>query len=134
MRRVEEGVVQASLRGRQAPQDVFGGTGRNLKIRGQGLSKAIHSASGPASNTHRIRRRAFNTPDAIQQRLEWLATLRAKGISSRAAVVTTPQRSGISLRAAVKLEALGIEMRVYLDMAEARAWLAADLAGDSQLA
>ena len=66
---------------------------------------------------------SYLTPEAIQQRLEFIASLREKGIPPRCAVVTTQQRVGISLRAAVKLEGFGMQMGVFLDMEEARTWL-----------
>jgi hypothetical protein len=75
---------------------------------------------------------SYLTPESIQRRLEFLTTLVAKGVSPRCAVVTTPQRAGISIRAAAKLEAFGMVMGVFLDMQEARTWLREPLAGRGQ--
>jgi O-methyltransferase involved in polyketide biosynthesis len=75
---------------------------------------------------------SYLTPEAIQRRLEFLATLVSKGVATRCAVVTTQQRAGISIRAAAKLEAFGMVMGVFLDKEEARTWLREPLADRGQ--
>jgi hypothetical protein len=77
---------------------------------------------------------SYLSTKAIEERLEFVASLREKGVARRCAAVTTPQRMDVSLLASVMLEKYGMQLGVFLDLDEARTWLGAGASEHSNLA
>jgi len=65
------------------------------------------------------------TSDEMRPRARWLATLQAKGLSSRCAIVIGPRTHefGLARMAATHLEIQGLELEIFTALNEALEWL-----------
>jgi hypothetical protein len=63
--------------------------------------------------------------DEVQFRAQWMASLRAKGLSSRCAVVVSPRiyQFGVAMMARTYLEFQGMTLEIFADVHEAQRWL-----------
>jgi hypothetical protein len=70
-------------------------------------------------------RSSFNdaSHEDMQSRMEWLVSLRTKGISRHCAVVGTKDRIGMTMLIAARANALGMKVRVFTNLEEALSWL-----------
>jgi hypothetical protein len=66
-----------------------------------------------------------STSDELRSRAQWLATLQAKGMASRCAIVVGPKafQYGLARMAATHVEFQGMQLEIFQDMDEAERWL-----------
>jgi len=75
-----------------------------------------------------VRQSSMNPAEEdVRSRTEWLSLLRAKGLSSRLAIVVGPRayQMGVARMAQTYLENRGIELQIFADLEAATGWLSA---------
>lgn len=69
----------------------------------------------------------------VMSRVEWIASLTSEGLSRRCAAVIGPQphQFGLARMAQSYLDLLGMELRIFTDLAEALKWLSPATAAEA---
>jgi hypothetical protein len=65
----------------------------------------------------------YPSTDVVRSIAEWLASLRAQGVSARSAMVISRERYRLGERATVHFHEQGLETALFASLAEAMRWL-----------